>query len=314
MRPARIQELFDVRQRHWSRGTGSPDCSPGEGCSDLAAEAGRRAIGRADIDAGTIDTLVCVSTTPDYVSPSMDYLVGTKLGLRGTRGVDIRGACAGTFRALELVVGLMRSGMCERALIVASETMSPFFRFGPDTPKDHRFNSVLYGDGAGAIVVVADEGLAGIDSIVVRTTGESPEPGITAPGMMSAMPPTLQRFESMEYLGYHDYRRVLRRGTELTWHAASEIFSRTGTTVADFDFFLTHQATGRLHEIGARYGIRAEQLPTNIERVGNTVSASILILLDELNAKGALAEGQRLLLFSAESSTWSYGATALRWG
>ena len=90
MRPARITELFDVRERHWSRGVESADPIVGERCGDLAAEACRRALERAGIGADTVDTLVTVSTTPDFASPSMDYVVASKLGLGSVRPIDIR--------------------------------------------------------------------------------------------------------------------------------------------------------------------------------------------------------------------------------
>lgn len=314
MQPRRIEQLFDVRTRHWSRGVETPDPVDGAHCSDLGAEAARRALADADLGAADVDTLVTVSSTPDVIGPSLDYLVGTKIGLHDVTAIDVRAGCAGLFRALVIVESLMKVGRSRTALVVAAEVMSPLFRFGSDVPKDQRFNTVLYGDGAGAIVVRAGEDDGGIDAIVLRTTGTEEPPGLVVRGMLSSTPPRPGRYEALDYLGYHDFRLVLARGSALAWRAADEILRTTGRTLDDYRYLVTHQATGRIKEIGARYGIAAEKLPTNIDRVGNTVSASILVLLDELHRGGRLASGDRLLLHTAESSTWSFGAASLTWG
>jgi 3-oxoacyl-[acyl-carrier-protein] synthase-3 len=315
IRPQRIEELFSIRERRWVRGPDAPTPAEGQHCSDLGAEAARRAIQVAHIDPATIDTLVTVSTTPDFITPSLDYLVGAKLGLRDVIAFDLRAACAGLFRAVVLVDSLVRAGRCQRALIVAAEAISPFFRFGPEVPKDHRLNTVLYADGAGALLLErTDDELVGIQGVLARTTGDLARPGVAFSGILSAMPPTAERFHAMDYLGYHDFHVVLARGGELTRQAAEEMARLTGTTVDDYKFFVTHQATGNLRRIGAQHGIPPDRMPTNIERVGNTVGASILILLDELARDGALQQGDKLLLFTAESSTWSYGSMALVWG
>ena len=315
IRAKRIEELFDVRERHWVRGAESAAPDEGQCCSDLGAAAARNAIRNAGVAMDAIDTIITVSTTPDVMIPSLDYIVAAKLGLRDTFCADIRGACAGVFRAVSLVEGLIASGRSKCALIVAAETMSPFFRFGPDVPKDHRLNTVLYADGAGAIVVVAtDDDSRGIEMVALSTTGDPSPPGVSVRGVLSATPPTATRFADMDYLGHHDFRAVLAKGSDLTWRSATRVFEAMGTSVDDYKFLLTHQATGHMHGIGARYGVPPEKLPTNIDHVGNTVSASILILLDELNQAGRLDVGDRLLLGTAESSTWTYGSMSLIWG
>lgn len=315
IRPKRIEELFEICERRWVRRLDSAEPDEGQRCSDLAASAALNAIQNAGVDLKAVDTIITVSTTPDFMVPSLDYLVASKLGLKDVFSADIRGACAGVFRAMSIVEGLVAVGRSRCALIVAAETMSPFFRFGPQVPKDHRLNSVLYADGAGAIVVVAtNDSSRGIETIVLRTTGDPSPPGVTVRGILSAAPPTAERFVDMDYLGHHDFRAVLVKGGELTWRAATGVFDLLGTKVDDYKFVLTHQATGHMRNIAARHGIPPEKLPTNIDRVGNTVSASILILLDELSRGGRLEAGDRLLLGTAESSTWSYGSMSLIWG
>jgi len=313
--PRRIERLFDIRERRWVRRIDSPDPEEGQRCSDLATEAARRAIEQADVDPKDIDAVIVTSTTPDVAIPSLDYLVSSKLQLRNTVGIAVQAACTGLFRASLLVESLMTAGRSKLALVVGAEAISPFFRFESSVPADQRLNTVLFADGAGAMVVVpAGDEDPGIDAITVCTTGETMRPGVMFKGMLSGTPPTAGRFAAIDYLGYHDFRLVLARGSELTKRAGQAVFERTQTSHDDYKFVLTHQATGKLREIGATIGIPPEKMPLNIDRVGNTISASILILLDELNRAGKLRAGDCLLLVTAESSTWSYAGMAVTWG
>jgi 3-oxoacyl-[acyl-carrier-protein] synthase-3 len=314
--PERIAALFDVEERRWARGLEGPAPAPGQRCSDLAASAASAALADAELAIGDVDTLVTVSTTPDYLTPTLDYLVATKLGLAGVRTFDLRAACAGVFRAFALVDALTACGATERALIVTAETFSPFFRFGPDVSRNHRLQTVLYADGASAFVVERTAGDAGaLAGLTVRLTdgGGLPSPS-GFPGMLSALPPEPTSYEHGDYLGTQDFRAVLEHGSRLFWQAGRAVLDAAGRELADCRYVLTHQATGRMHVHAERLGIPPAMLPTNIARVGNTVSASIGILMDELHRAGRLHAGDRLLLVAAESSSWSYGGMLLTWG
>ena len=313
--PRRIEKLFNIRERHWVRQIDAPDPVEGQQCSDLATQAARRAIQQAGIDPARIDTVIVASTTPDVALPSLDYFVSSKLQLRDSMGIAIHAPCTGLFRATVVAEALMTAGRSKVALIVGAEAISPFFRFEEGIPEDQRLNTVLFADGAGAIVVEREEGYSrGIEGVTVCTTGEPGPPGIMFTGMLSSTPPTAERFAAMDYFGYHDFGTVLARGRELTRQAGKAVLEATHTTYDDYKFVLTHQATGNLRKIGAGIGLPPEKMPVNIERVGNTVSASILILLDELNRTGQLEPGDRLLLVTAESSSWSYAGMSVTWG
>jgi len=143
--------------------------------------------------------------------------------------------------------------------------------------------------------------------------GDHASPGITFPGMLSATPPTAERYADAEYLGHHDFRRVLRRGSKLAAAAAARLMLELGVEASDVRFFVTHQATGNIRRLGASYGLPPEKIPVNIDRVGNTISASVLILLDELDKGRTLSRGDLVLLHTAESSTWSSAGMAIRW-
>jgi 3-oxoacyl-[acyl-carrier-protein] synthase-3 len=314
---AKIIRLFDIQERRWARRIDAPDPADEQCCSDLAVNAGRNALAIASLGPEDIDTLIVASTTPDVVIPSLDYLVASKLGLRNVTGITIQAPCTGLFRGVLTAESLMQAGRCQRALVICAETCSPFFRLEKDLSMEQRLSQALFADGAGAIVLEAlgqDEAVVGIDGLTVQTTGDPQPPGLQFTGMLSATPPTAERFGARDYLGYHDFCRVLTGGSNLTKRAAEAVFARTGTSYADYRWVLTHQATGNLRTLGRRIGIPPEKMPTNIERVGNTVAASILILLDELCREGLVSPGDRLLLITAESSSWSYAGMAVTWG
>lgn len=312
--PERIANLFEIRERRWVRGLDSPAPAPGLVCSDLGAAAARAALADAGLRPDDVDTLVTVSTTPDVMTPALDYLVAAKLGLAAVQTFDLRAPCAGVFRAFLLLDALCARGIATRALVVCAETYSPFFRFGPEIPKDHRLSSVLYADGAAAFVVERTTDPAEtITGITVHTTGDAAPPAVSFGGMLGATPPAPGLFESARYLGHQDFRAVLERGTRLFWQAGRSVLDATGSELADCRYVLTHQATGNMRRHAANIGVPPAMLPTNIEHVGNTVAASIGILMDELHRDGRLTDGDRLLMVAAESSSGSYGGMLVPW-
>ena len=217
-------------------------------------------------------------------------------------------------RAAILADALVAAGRSRCVSIVASETSSPFFRFGPDVPEDHKLNSVLYGDAAAALVVgAADNVRSTMDSFVFRAVASADRVGIAFPGRQSAIPPGAELDSTYEDLGYHEFRRVLRHGSRLAGQAAREVLTAAQLESTDVRWFLTHQATGNLRRIGESVGIPPEKMPLNIGRVGNTVSASVLLLLDELVREGRTSAGDELVLHTAESSSWSYAGARITW-
>jgi 3-oxoacyl-[acyl-carrier-protein] synthase-3 len=312
--PERIATLFEIRERRWVRDTDSATPAAGLVCSDLGAAAARAALADAALEPGDIDTLVTVSTTPDFMTPALDYLVAAKLGLASVQTFDLRAPCAGLFRAFLLLDALCARGVTRRALVVCAETYSPFFRFGPEIPKDHRLNTVLYADGAAALVVErTDDPAQAITGLTVRTTGDGAAPPVSFGGMLGATPPVPGLYERAAYLGHQDFRAVLERGTRLFWQAGRSVLDAAGAELDDCRYVLTHQATGNMRKHAEKIGVPPEKLPTNIEHVGNTVAASIGILMDELHRDGRLTAGDRLLVVAAESSSGTYAGMLLPW-
>jgi 3-oxoacyl-[acyl-carrier-protein] synthase-3 len=313
---ARIRELFEIEERRWSRGIDQPDPPAGQRCSDLATAASREAMDQAGIQSSDLGAVFAVTTTPDSLNPPPDAIIARNLGIVGIPTFSLQAPCTGMFRAAELASAMAPRLSGRPILIVAAETPSPFFRFGPGVATEQVLNSVLYADGAGAMVVSdasAGDTAPSIELIDLAINDDSREPGITFHGMLSSRPPTAERFERADYLGHHDFRKVLRRGSQLAASAANRVMTRLGVTPSDVRYFVTHQATGNLRRIAASFSLPPEKVPVNINRVGNTISASVLILLAELAREGRLTSGDLLILHTAESSTWSSAGMAIRW-
>lgn len=311
----RMCELFEIRERHWSRAVDRPEPRKGQRCSDLAAAAVTAALEDAGIGARELGGLIAVTTTPDSLNPPLDSLVARILGLHGLPAFSLQAPCTGAFRAVEIASALAGTTGGRPIAIVAAETPSPFFRFGAGVATAHVLNSVLYADGAGALIVGAGatDGKPRIEAVDLLLNNDPAVPGITFPGMLSATPPSIERYEAGDYLGHHDFRRVLRRGSKLAADAALRLLKRLEIGPEEVACFITHQATGNIRRIAASHGLPPEKIPINIERVGNTISASVLILLDELAKAGAFSRGDLIILHTAESSTWSTAAMAIRW-
>ncbi|RMF22392.1 MAG: hypothetical protein D6760_07540 [Deltaproteobacteria bacterium] len=309
----RIRELFDIEERGWTRPPSLSLEQPDESLADLAARAAAAAIADAGIEPRDIDAIIAASTTSEYVAPALDYLVQRKLGCSGEFACSLHGACTSLFRASLLAARIIESGTSRTVLIVLADAVSPFFVFGHDHPKDLRMSMALYGDGAAAMVLVPERAaLPRASHLFVRANTRDDDPGIALSWQRVAS----TRAPSGGEAGapaYHDFRRVLREGGKLTLAAARAVLEHSGLSFDDIDHLLTHQATGNMRRVAAELGLPAEKLRINIEHVGNTLAPSILILLDELRRQGQLESGQRLLLASAESATWSYGGMLIDW-
>ena len=310
--PSRIRSLFDIEERRWARRYDRAQSMPEATLADLAANAARAALDDAGVEPSDVDTLVAVSMTSEYVSPPLDYLVRTKLAIGDVLGFTLHAACTGLFRAATLVDALLSSEKSHVALIVAADSISRYFVFDPSLPKDLRMSMALYGDGAGAWVTVRpDDALPTVLGTTTVTTKSTDCPGIVFSGPLGGHEPRYDR--GLPQIAYHDFRRVLSRGGELTKKAVDAALAITGASYDAVDHLITHQATGNMRGIATSLGLPADKVRTNIERVGNTLSPSTMILLDELARGDRLSAGDLLVIASAESATWSYGGMAVRW-
>ena len=267
----------------------------------LGIEAGRAALERAGVEPSQIDFLICTTLMGDTVSPGLGCLLVGALGL-SCAAVDVNGACAGFVYGLDMADAYIASGKAKKILIVSAEANTRICDWSD------RSTAVLFGDGAGALVVGEGEGYLG--SILTV----QPNIDVLNYWPHAGNSPYAKDFQ-------HAYQALYMMGQEVYKFAVSAVVrdlknvcARTGIMVEQIDKFVLHQANLRIIE-AARQRLKQppEKFPHNIEHTGNTSSASVPILLDEMIKAGELREGM-LLLISAFGAGLTTGTCLLRWG
>lgn len=270
-----------------------------ESLVSLASKAAKAALDCAGLTAKDIDFILCSTVQGEWVTPALSCVVQRDLGA-ACPTLDVNGACAGFVYALDVADAFIKSGKAGRVLVVCAEAMSHIVNW------TRREECVLFGDGAGAVVVDGGEGL-----LAMRLTAN----GGTMPLYMRSSTgnspfethPTQQDFLHMA--GQEVYRFAVNACVE----DLRAILTQAGITQGEVDYFLLHQANFRILEaVRARMDQPPEKFPHNLERYGNTSSATVPILLDELNRAGALKPGQTLAI-SAFGAGLVTGACLIRW-
>jgi 3-oxoacyl-[acyl-carrier-protein] synthase-3 len=259
----------------------------------LATEAGRDALDRAGVAAGSLDLVIVATFTADELLPNAAPLVAGALGARNAGALDVGSACTGFLSALALAGAQIEAGRAERALVVGADICSRF------TDHADRRTAALFGDGAGAVVV-----------------GPAPAPGRIGPSLLrsdsgGAWHIHATRAEALIRMdGHETFKAAVNRLAEVTLEA----LAAADLGLGDVDAFVYHQANARiLSAVGERLGIDADRLVNAIGSLGNTSAASLPLALAFAERDGALAPGARVLL-AAFGSGFTWGATTLVWG
>lgn len=279
---------------------------PGTATSDLAAEAGARAL-KADLHTGgtgEVDLVVLATTTPDRTCPATAPLVAHRLGLGTVPAFDVNAVCSGFLYGLSTASAMITAGAADSVLLVAADTFSTIV-----DPTDRR-TAFLFGDGAGAVVLRAGGvGTAHVPSVhhIVLGSDGGQEDLIITPGGGSREPGSDERWFTMQ--GQAVYRQAVDRMTGST----REILDRTGWAVGEVDRFVGHQANRRiLDAVAHRLGVPADRVVANLDRVGNTAAASIPVALSDAHDRGILSPGDKVVLTAfGGGATW--GAATLTW-
>ena len=266
---------------------------------DLALTASRRALESSGLQPSDIDYLICSNVANSYVSPSLGSIVLGRLGC-SCPTFDMNGACAGLVYSLDVADAFLKSKDVRNILIVAAEEPSRFCNW------HDRATSVLFGDGAAALVATRGEGFRDF-----RLTGDTHTEVMYYKREMERTP--YDRVEDKTEPLVMNGREVFRLAVESCIRDVDTLLKRNGMTGADIDFFLLHQANMRIIEfIREHIGQPKEKFPTNIQKYGNTSSASIGILIDELSRAGELKDGATLML-SSFGGGFVTGAAILKW-
>jgi len=306
----------------------------GVASSDLGAEAARAALADAGMAADEVDYIVCATMTPDHFFPGCGTLLQQKLGIRPIPALDIRQQCAGFAYGLQMVDALIRSGIARNVLLVGTDVHTSLMPFsdhtwavldgraeGPLAAEDLAWNSrfrhllVLFGDGAGAMVFRASEEDDGRGILGARLFGDGNHQDIlTVPGLGSSRRPfvTAEQIAAGETVPVMDGRKVFKLAVTLMPQAATGLLAEHGFTIADLDLLVMHQANLRINEAAQKaLGLPDAKVHNNIQKYGNTTSATLPLCFHEARLAGKAPEGA-LVGFAALGAGLHWGAVLLR--
>lgn len=282
--PEWVFENFGIRQRHIAE--------PEEYTSDLAARAGLDAIASAGLEPNDIDLLIVSTATPDRKMPSSACIAQKKMGIRNCcPAFDVAAVCAGFVYGITLAGQLVQNGVYEHALVIGADTFSKV------TDWNHR-NCVVFGDGAGAVVLEKKDRESGLFSSILFADGEGMNDFTVYPG---------DAHFTM------NGKAVYEKATTAVPECIHQILRLNGLGLEDVSMIVPHQATARvLKRIAEVLNIPFSRIQTNLESCANTAGASAPLLLDQINRRGLLREGD-LLLLVAIGAGWTWGASLYRW-
>ncbi len=276
--------------------------SDGEEASDLAAQAALIAIEDAGIDPADIDMILLATMSPDAMLPNCASTVQAKIGATNATCFDINAACSGFLFALNTANAYLVSGMYKNILVIGTETLSKVVDWSD------RASCILFGDGAGAMIVTADDSKA-----FCAVTGSD---GVKGPVLTGAATPlknmlvdTTDDTSAGNYYLHMDGQEVFKFAVSKVPECIGQVLAKASVTVEDIDLFVLHQANVRIiSAVAKRLGVDSDKIPVNLDKYGNTSAASIPILFDELKKSGAL-DGVKKIVLSGFGGGLTWGAT-----
>ncbi len=274
--------------------------------SSIAIPAVERALEMAGLHGEDVDLVVCGTISPDMYCPAMACTVQDAIGAKDIPAFDMNAGCTGFVYGLSIASQFIENGKSEVAVVVGAEILTKYLDW------TDRSTCVLFGDGAGAAVLKADEGESGVLSTRLHSDG-SLNNLIYIPGGGSKHPPSKEvydgRLNFIKMRGNETFKIAVRSLAEVS----NEVLEECELGHGEVDWFIPHQANRRIIDaVGQRLEIPEGRTYVNIERFGNTSAASIPIALDELNREGKLEEGQ-IVLMSAFGAGLTWGAAVVRW-
>jgi len=290
-----IRERTGIRERRIA-----PE---GVNTSHLAVEASRRALTDAGIDAGELDLIVCATTTPDETFPAVAVTIQSRLGMVGGAAFDVQAVCSGFIYGLAIADNFIKAGQARTVLLVGAETMSRLLDW------TDRTTCVLFGDGAGAVVLQAHEGEGtsadrGILNTMLYSDGRLHDLLYVDGGPSSTRTTGYLRMKGKE---------VFRHAVTNLAAAIEESAAKAGVAVADIDWFVPHQANQRILDGTARkLGVSAERMISTVAVHGNTSSASVPLAAMTAIDDGRIKRGD-LVLMEAMGGGFTWGAALVRW-
>lgn len=291
-----IKERTGISERH---------VATEETVLSLGADAAKRALLMAELDGSELEIIICTTATPDFIYPNMACLIQSELGNNTAMCYDINAACSGFLYGAMMAKAYIESGMAKTVMVVSSEITTKTLDY------TDRGSCILFGDGAGAVIFGADSE-RGIISSVGGSDG-------SRGGCITLKAGEVKNHwtddkESVEPdLMHMEGRAVYSFATRMVPEIVEQVINKANYTTEEIDWFLFHQANGRMLEVIARkLGVSLEKVPINVGSYGNTSSASLPILLDELVRAGKIKTGDRMVM-SGFGAGLTWGALLLTW-
>lgn len=293
-----IMTRVGIKERHILK-------EEGIGTSYMARKAAKQLLSKIGVDPDTIDAVLVATTTPDYKFPSTASVVLGKLNLKNAFAMDISAACAGFMYALDVAASMIKSGRCNKIIVIGADKMSSMVDY------TDRQTCVLFGDGAGAVLVEGTEDESfGAQDTFFRTDGKGlPYLHMKAGG--SVCPPSHFTIDHRLHYVYQEGRTVFKYAVTSMGDDVMEIMKRNKLTTDDVQWVIPHEANYRIIEaVAKRVNLPMEKIVVNIERYGNTSAATIPLAIWDHEAN--LKKGDRVI-FTAFGAGFTHGASFYKW-
>lgn len=277
-----------------------------EATSDLAGVAAQKALAAAQMDPAAVELILVATCTPDEPCPPVACRLQAALGAHRAAGFDINAACSGFLNAFATGHQMVAGGAVGNCLVVGADVMSSL------TDYTDRETSILFGDGAGAVVLGEPHGGGHILDHVLGLDGRGADL-IRAPAGGSRRPASLTTVAEKQHALRMNGREVFKFAVQKMPEIVEQLLARNGLAIGDLDLLVPHQANLRILEAGAkRLGLPMEKVLVNVDRLGNTAAASVPLALDEAARTGRIAAGD-LVCMVAFGGGLSWGASLVRW-
>lgn len=304
-----LEQIVDTDDEWITHNTGIRErriAEPQETTVDMALEASRIALERAQVRPEDLNLIILATSTPDYFVPAAASLLQDRLGARGVAAFDLVAGCTGSLYALVTATQFIKTGMYERILVVGAEKISAGIDY------TDRNTAIMFGDGAGAVVLEASNAPTGILTFELGSDGALWD-ALYCPGGGSANPFSQQVLENRDNYLHMDGKRVFRFAVKHVTRSIQNVVESSGLPFSEIDFLIPHQSNARLIELIAnRLKFDINNVMVNLDRYGNTSAAAIMIALAEAADQGRIKEGDHVVLTSfGAGMTW--GSAVLHW-
>ena len=282
--------------------------SDGQANSDLSVKAIENAFEGGDFRPEELDLIIVATVTPDMMFPSTACIVQDKIGARNAWSFDLSGACSGFLYAMATGAQFVQTGMYKKVLVVGTDVMSSILNF------EDRSTCVLFGDGAGAILLEPTEDPdVGIIDFLLHSDGAGGK-FLYMPAGGSLHPASHETIDKKMHYVHQDGRNVFKHAVKLITEVSRDILERNGYTADDVNLLIPHQANLRIIQSSLeRLGLSPDRVVINIDRYANMTAATIPIGLTEAHQQGRIKKGD-LLLLASFGAGFTWGSVLLRWG